>query len=233
MNENDNGVHESFGWVVLGFFIPIVGLVLFVIWYNKNRKAAKQAGIGALVRVILNIIFVIFLFFFFFLFTSKGVKGNCVTLGLDGKETSGKGIHVCCDDNGECDIRSDYEEAEYVEKTHIYLDVNGRKLVVELENNSSVDALLERLNKGELLIQAHDYGSFEKVGTIDYKFPTNDESFEAVPGDLILFEGNKISLYYGNNSYSFTKLGHIEISEDELKDLLGSGDVIFMLERMN
>lgn len=50
---NDSG---SFGWAALGFFIPIVGLVLFLVWKDEKPKSAKQAGIGALVSAIVAVV---------------------------------------------------------------------------------------------------------------------------------------------------------------------------------
>ena len=46
----------SIGWAILGFFIPIVGLILFCIWHSERPTSAKQAGIGALISVILSFI---------------------------------------------------------------------------------------------------------------------------------------------------------------------------------
>lgn len=58
----------TFGWGVLGFFIPLAGLILFIIWRKERPKASKSAGIGALIRVILNIMFCIFILYFAYSF---------------------------------------------------------------------------------------------------------------------------------------------------------------------
>ena len=50
----DNG---GFGWGLLGFCIPVVGLVLFLVWKDTKPKTAKVAGMGALISVILSIVF--------------------------------------------------------------------------------------------------------------------------------------------------------------------------------
>lgn len=54
----DNG---SFGWAVLGFFIPIAGLILYLVWRTEKPLSARRAGIGALVSVIVGAVFTVLL----------------------------------------------------------------------------------------------------------------------------------------------------------------------------
>ena len=75
----------------------------------------------------------------------------------------------------------------------------------------------------------HDYGSFEKVGPLGGELPRNDEDITTVPGDVILYQGNQVTIYYDENRWNFTRLGHIDIDQDELKSILGSGDVTVTL----
>ena len=228
MMEEDKG---SIWWGILGFCLPVVGLILFIIWNQTKKKSAKQAGIGALIRVIISFIvaIVIMFLFFFFAFNTDSEK-NCMTMGLDGKESIVGGIKVCCDEEGNCEvIESDIREIDMKDK--IKLLVNEHELIVELENNTSVDALLLRLKEGDIVINAHDYGNFEKVGDLGFDLPSNDKYITTEPGDLILYQGNQITLYYDTNSYSFTKLGKVvNVSGEELKDILGSGDVTIVIE---
>ncbi len=108
----------------------------------------------------------------------------------------------------------------------IKLNVNNKELIIELEDNSSSKALLEKLKENDLEIKTHDYGNFEKVGDLGFDLPTNDQKITTKPGDLILYQGNKITLYYDTNTWTFTKLGKINnISQEELKEILGDGDV--------
>ena len=75
-----------------------------------------------------------------------------------------------------------------------------------------------------------DYGNFEKVGNLPQSLPKNDEKITTVPGDIILYQGNKITIYYAENTWDFTKLGHINnITQEELKTLLGDGAVTVSL----
>ena len=71
-----------------------------------------------------------------------------------------------------------------------------------------------------------DYGNFEKVGDLPYELPTNDEEITTKPGDIILYQGNKITIYYDENTWRFTKLGNIgNVNAEELKEVVGRGDV--------
>ena len=104
---------------------------------------------------------------------------------------------------------------------------------VELEGNSSAEAFFEKLKKEEIDIDMHDYGNFEKVGDLPWELPTNDEEITTEPGDLILYQGNKITVYYDENTWNFTKLGRLNGTPEEIKEVFGGEDDItaeFFLE---
>lgn len=115
----------------------------------------------------------------------------------------------------------------------IYVHIGENTLEVKLSDNSSAKAFRELLEKGDLTIEMHDYGSFEKVGSIGTDLPRNDEYITTEPGDLILYQGNQITIYYDVNSWNFTRLGRVQgLSQQELKEVLGSSDVtaVFSVE---
>ncbi len=92
--------------------------------------------------------------------------------------------------------------------------------------------LLERLENGPITIEMHDYGSFEKVGSLGFDLPTNDEEISTDAGDIILYQGNSFVIYYDKNNWNFTKLGHIDnVSKIDLKNILGSGNVTVTLSK--
>ena len=100
----------------------------------------------------------------------------------------------------------------------------------ELEENSSAQALREILLESPLTIRMSDYGDMEKVGPLGKRLPTNDETITTAPGDLILYQGNSLVIYYDTNTWNFTRLGKIEgVTKQELLAALGSGDVTVML----
>ena len=111
------------------------------------------------------------------------------------------------------------------------IEVNGRDLIVKAENNSSTEALIEKLKDGNVVINANEYGNFEKVGSLGFSLPTNNKQITTKAGDVVLYQGNSISLFYGPNSWSYTKLGEVEnVSADELKSILGDGNVKLTLK---
>ena len=112
----------------------------------------------------------------------------------------------------------------------LYLKVNNRVLTATLERNSSVDALIEKLEQNDITIDMEDYANFEKVGSLGFNLPRNDKQITTTAGDIILYQGNSITIYYDTNSWSFTKLGHIDnITQEELKEILGARDVTVTL----
>ena len=129
----------------------------------------------------------------------------------------------------ETDFKEEDKEMEVIDVKKVQLEANGGLFDIELEDNSSAKAFVEKLKEGELSIYASDYGNFEKVGSLGFDLPTNDQRFTTEPGDLILYQGNQITLYYDTNTWNFTKLGKIKnVNETELREVLGEGDVILI-----
>lgn len=128
------------------------------------------------------------------------------------------------------DILSDEDISNHMtennENTNLTFSVDGTQLRVKWENNSSVSALKELAAGGNLTIKAHQYGGFEQVGSLPQRIESNDVHMTAEPGDIMLYSSNSVVVYYGTNTWSYTKLGHIEnLSEAELQELL-SGETV-------
>lgn len=96
------------------------------------------------------------------------------------------------------------------ETMKLYIKVNNKILTATLENNSSVDELLEKLEIEDITINMKDYANFEKVGSLGFNLTRNDKQITTEAGDLILYQGNQFVIYYDTNSWNFTKLGHID-----------------------
>lgn len=112
----------------------------------------------------------------------------------------------------------------------IKIKVNSNTLEVKLEDNEATKSLVERLKNGDISVNANEYGGFEKVGNLGFSLPRNDKSITTSAGDIVLYQGNQISLFYNSNSWSYTKLGRVQnISSRELKDILGSGNVTLVI----
>ena len=119
------------------------------------------------------------------------------------------------------------------EETMIYAHIGDKTLTIKPESNSSARAFVELLQSGGLTVDMHDYGGFEKVGPLGTTLPTNDERITTEPGDVILYQGNQITIYYDTNTWSFTRLGKVQgMAPEEIRDALGNGDptVVFSLK---
>ncbi len=110
----------------------------------------------------------------------------------------------------------------------IKITVSGTTLPIVLENNDATRALVAALREAPITYAASDYGGFEKVGPLGRSLPTNNSQITTQAGDVILYSGNQIVLFYGSNSWSYTRIGKMEYgSLEELKAFLkaGVGDI--------
>ena len=99
-------------------------------------------------------------------------------------------------------------------------------LTATLADNSSAKSFYTLLQKGSVTVNMHDYGNFEKVGPLPESLPRNDTQITTTAGDIILYQGNQITIYYDRNSWTFTRLGKVDnVTQAELKKILGSGNV--------
>lgn len=109
------------------------------------------------------------------------------------------------------------------------LAVDGRQLEVIWEGNASVEAL-KALAVGGLELTAEPYGGFEQVAALPERIVREDRQTDAQPGDIMLYNGGSIVLFYGSNSWSYTRLGRISgLDEAELTELFGGGGVTLTL----
>ena len=106
------------------------------------------------------------------------------------------------------------------------IHVNDTTFTATLEENSSAKAFAEFLAQGDMTLDMHDYGSFEKVADLPRSFPRNDKQIDTDAGDIILYQGNSITIYYDKNSWNFTRLARIDnVNKKRLQQILGNGNV--------
>lgn len=114
------------------------------------------------------------------------------------------------------------EETEMV----FYAKIGTQTLQIQAEDNTSAQAFLDLLAEGDMTVQMQDYGGFEKVGSLGTTLPKNDTQITTQPGDVILYQGNQITIYYDNNTWNFTRLGKVQdLTQQQLKEILGDGNV--------
>ena len=106
----------------------------------------------------------------------------------------------------------------------LYITIGSKTLPVTLVKNNATEALMAALSTSPITYQADDYGGFEKVGPLGMSLPTSNQQMTTQAGDVILYSGNQIVLFYGSNSWSYTRLGRIEYSTlEQLKSFLKAG----------
>lgn len=90
--------------------------------------------------------------------------------------------------------------------------------------------LVGKLQDGPVTVSLHAYGGFEHVGPLPWSLPQNDEQVTSIPGDVMLYQGDQITIFHGSNSWAYTPLGHIEgATADSLLAAFGDGDADVML----
>lgn len=126
--------------------------------------------------------------------------------------------------DSEQETGSDSQEESEVEKV-LCLYVNDRKLPVTWEDNNSVAEIRSIVNNDSLTVEMSMYGGFEQVGELGRNITRNDRQMTTSYGDIVLYSDSNIVIFYGSNSWSYTKLGHVDLSQQEMTDLLGNGDI--------
>ena len=123
------------------------------------------------------------------------------------------------------------ETAEAVkEEQMLQMKIGEASVQVEWEDNESVQALRELCFGQPLTIRMSMYGGFEQVGAIGEKLPRNDRQTTTSAGDIVLYSGSNIVIFYGSNNWSYTRLGRItDLTEPELTDLLSNGNITITL----
>ena len=147
-------------------------------------------------------------------------------------ENNGKSIDqapATTDTVPETIVPDDETRTENDDMKKLRMEINGTEVAVAWEDNESVSALTELAEKDPITIQMSMYGGFEQVGPLGTSLPRNDKQTTTSAGDIVLYSGNQLVVFYGSNSWSYTRLGHVELSAAEMTDLLSPGDVTITL----
>ena len=131
----------------------------------------------------------------------------------------------------ENELREWITETEGVNmEKRLHLSINDTEVTVDWEDSESVAALTELVSSEPLTVQMSMYGDFEQVGSLGTALPRNDSQTTTQAGDIVLYSGNQIVIFYGSNSWAYTRLGRItDQSAAGMADLLGNGDVTVTL----
>ena len=102
------------------------------------------------------------------------------------------------------------EDTEESEETMMKVQIKDQFFTAELEKNPGAEAFAELLKEGPVTIQMNDYAGFEKVGSLGKSLPTQNRQTTTQPGDIVLYNGDQIVVFYGSNSWSYTRLARIQ-----------------------
>ncbi len=107
----------------------------------------------------------------------------------------------------------------------MYITIGEETHTVTMEDNVGTRALIAALQTENIVYIAHDYGNFEKVGYIGQSFPTDNHQITTSAGDLVLYGGDNICIFYGSNSWSYTRIGKLDgLSADEVRRFVKAGE---------
>ena len=125
-------------------------------------------------------------------------------------------------------ISPEPKEDTTVDTHTFYLTVEGVTFPATFADNQGAEALADLLTDGPLTLSLEDYGGFEKVGSLGQSLPTSNTHMSTQSGDIVLYQGNQIVLFYGSNAWSYTRLGQVT-DLTGWQEALGHGDVTVTL----
>ena len=117
------------------------------------------------------------------------------------------------------------------EECEMKLFINDVEIPVIWEENDSVAELMEDASKGDVIISMSMYSDFEQVGSLGKKYHSDDKQMTVHNGDIVLYNSSNIVLYYASNTWSYTRLGKMDLPEQEVIDLLSNGNVTIKISR--
>lgn len=127
------------------------------------------------------------------------------------------------------DALSEAQPAMAEGETMLVLSIDGDKIPVRWENNESVVELQKEACNSPLVIHASPYGGFEQVGSLGKEYPSRDVSITTQCGDIVLYAGSNIVLFYGSNTWPYTRLGRIDLPDEDVVALLDGEGLSFTL----
>lgn len=173
------------------------------------------------------------------MFSMSACSGNTINSGdnqnsgteistSENAETESSGENVMSEGTAKYQLTEKDESAEdeAIGDSSMTMKIGDTKVNVDWEDNQAVERLRDMAKDGDITIQMSMYGGFEQVGSIGQSLPRDDKQTTTSSGDIVLYSGNQMVVFYGSNSWSYTRLGHIsDKDEAEMADLLSQGDV--------
>lgn len=119
----------------------------------------------------------------------------------------------------------DFAQGQSSMDDKLYITIDGVTQSATLVDNAATRELMTRLRVAPITVTLNSSGGFEIWGALGFALPTSNEQVDAQPGDMVLYNGSNICLFYGSNSWSYTRLGHIDdLNTSELRTFLKAGE---------
>ena len=143
---------------------------------------------------------------------------------------------VCCaagceKETAQSTAPSTETEVQEEEAVTMKLYINDTEVPVVWENNAAVEALAAEAGKGDIVVNMSMYGGNEQFGPLGRDYPANNRRITTSNGDIVLFNDDQIVVFYGSNTWSYTKLGKMTMPEEEVTELLSNGDITLRLTK--
>ena len=143
---------------------------------------------------------------------------------------------VCCaggceKETAQSTASSTETEVQEEEAVTMKLYINDTEVPVVWENNAAVEALAAEAGKGDIVVNMSMYGGNEQFGPLGKSYPASNRQVTTSNGDIVLFNNDQIVVFYGSNTWSYTRLGEMALPEDEVTELLSNGDITLRLAR--
>ena len=114
-------------------------------------------------------------------------------------------------------------------ENYMKLFINDKEIPVTWESNDSVKEIMENVANNEIVVEMSMYSDNEQVGSLGKKYTSNDKQTVTHNGDIVLYNSSNIVVFYGSNSWSYTRLGKMDLEEQEVTELLSNGNVTIRL----
>lgn len=143
-------------------------------------------------------------------------------------------VFVCC--AGGCEKETAQSTASSTEtgvqeEVIMKLYIQDTEIPVVWENNAAVEALAAEAGKGDIVVKMSMYSGNEQFGPLGRSYPADDRQMTTSNGDIVLFNDDQIVVFYGSNTWSYTRLGKMELPEENVTELLSNGDITLRLTR--
>ena len=117
------------------------------------------------------------------------------------------------------------------EEIEMKLFINDIEIPVIWEENDTVVELMKDVSKEDIVVLMSMFGDFEQVGSLGKKYLSDDKQIMVDSGDIVLYNNSNIVLFYASNAWSYTRLGKMDLSKNEVVDLLSNGNITIRISR--